>query len=221
MGIRLKDVRVTYRDQAGHDLTVLDIAGFAVARGTQVCVTGDSGEGKTTLLNVLAGITMPTVGSVVHGELDITALSEATRDHFRAKNIGYVFQTFNLLQGLSALENVLAAAHFAGHHGREVKERARALLTRMGLEQRMAAKPRTLSVGEQQRVAIARAVVNAPRVVLADEPTANLDETNGDEVLELLKEVASDEGSILVLVTHEARVREHFEEVVPIAEISA
>jgi len=220
MGIRLKDLKVVFRDRAGTQVPILDIPEFAVPKGTKICLTGGSGEGKTTLLNVLAGITMPVAGNVIHGDTDITTLSEPRRDRFRAKHIGYVFQTFNLLQGLTALENVLAAAHFAGRHGREVRARGEALIERMGLSHRFDAKPGTLSVGEQQRVAIARAVVNSPRIVLADEPTANLDEVNGDEVLELLKEVTSDQGSILLIVTHEPRVRAHFEQVVPLSEIA-
>ena len=219
MGIRLEQIKVTFKDTEGKAVPVLDIPEFSVPKGSRVCILGGSGEGKTTLLNVLAGITTPSSGRVIHGETDITSLTEPQRDRFRAENIGYVFQTFNLLQGLSALENVMVAAAFAGHHGREARERGEGLLERMGLADRRKAKPATLSVGEQQRVAIARAVVNKPRVVLADEPTANLDESNGDQVLELLKEVTSEAESILIIVTHEQRVQEHFERVVPLKKV--
>ena len=220
MAIVLEDLKVTYSGANGSRTTVLDIPRFQVDEGSQVCLRGGSGQGKTTLLNVIAGITMPTSGRVLHGSIDIAALKEARRDRFRAENIGYVFQTFNLLQGLSALENVLIAAAFAGHHGKPARERGEQLLERMGLTHRSHARPGELSVGEQQRVSIARAVVNRPEVVLADEPTANLDEDNSDEVLELLKEVTSEVGSILILVTHESRVQSHFEQVVRLAEIS-
>ncbi|MCA9320837.1 MAG: ABC transporter ATP-binding protein, partial [Planctomycetes bacterium] len=189
--------------------------------GRQLCLVGHSGCGKTSFLNVLAGIVRPTTGVVLHGDVSLFELSESQRDRFRADHVGYVFQTFNLLQGLTALENLLIAQGFAGKTGVPARERAESLLARVGLADRRHDRPATLSVGEQQRVAIARAVVNHPRVVLADEPTANLDEKNGDEVIELLKEVSSEEGNILVLVTHETRTRSRFTDVVPMAEMSA
>lgn len=220
MGIRLNDVKVVFRGPRGDAVPVLDIPQFAVDEGHQVALVGGSGSGKTTLLNVIAGIVRPTSGEVRVGETDVATLSEAGRDVFRAKNVGYVFQTFNLLQGLTALENVLLAQSFAGVRGKAALERGRALLDRVRLSDRHGARPGTMSVGEQQRVAIARALVNRPRIVLADEPTANLDEDNGDQVLDLLQEATREEGSILLLVTHERRVQERFANVVPLAELN-
>ena len=221
MDIRLEELEVTYRDHAGQPVPILNVPSLTFEAGRQICLVGGSGSGKTTLLNTIAGIVQPTRGRVLYDDIEVSGLSEAGRDGFRARHVGYVFQTFNLLQGLTAMENVALAAHFGGTKGAEGKARARALLERVGLGHRLDARPGTLSVGEQQRVAIARAVINQPTVVLADEPTANLDVANGDEVLELLKEAASESRSILLLVTHEPRVQGHFDEVRPLAEISA
>lgn len=221
MDIRLEQLEVTYRDPTGKPVPVLNVPSLTIEAGRQVCLVGGSGSGKTTLLNTIAGIIQPTRGRVLYDDVEVSALSEARRDGFRARHVGYVFQTFNLLQGLSAVENVALAAHFAGLKGTAGTDRAKELLDRVGLAHRFDARPGTMSVGEQQRVAIARAVINKPTVVLADEPTANLDVTNGDEVLELLKETASEADSILLLVTHEPRVQAHFEDVRQLSEIHA
>ena len=219
MAIQLDKVCVDFRAPDGQRLRVLDLPELIVPDSSQTCLVGGSGSGKTTLLNVIAGIVQPTSGRVLVDDEDIGAMNEASRDAFRAAKVGYVFQTFNLLQGLSARENVQLALGFAGKRGAPARRRAEELLDRMGLSSRMNAKPGTMSVGEQQRVAIARAVANEPRVVLADEPTANLDESNGDEVLALLREVTNEVGSILLLVTHEKRIFEQFERVQPLAEL--
>ena len=220
MDVRLHNLSVVFRDRNGAAVPVLDIPSLTIAAGQQVCLVGGSGSGKTTLLNTVAGIVLPTAGQGLFDDTDVAAFSEARRDHFRAQHVGYVFQTFNLLQGLTALENVSLPAHFAGGSQAATRERARSLLERVGLSHRMDARPGTMSVGEQQRVAIARAVINQPTVVLADEPTANLDVKNGDEVLGLLKEAASEAQSILMLVTHEPRVQGYFEDVRPLQEVS-
>ncbi len=221
MRIRLQDVKVTFRDTQGHDVPVLDIPDFQVDAGHQVCLVGGSGSGKTTFLNTLAGIVVPTAGRVLFDDTDVARLTEARRDRFRARHVGYVFQTFNLLQGLTALENVALPARFAGVRRAAARARAAELLDRVGLSHRAGARPGTLSVGEQQRVAIARAVINRPTVVLADEPTANLDVDNGDQVLSMLKEAASEAESVLLLVTHEPRVQEHFEDVRELGELGS
>lgn len=220
MAIRIEQLEVTFTGARGGTIPVLDIPELVIDDGRQVCLVGGSGSGKTTLLNVLAGITLPGSGRVYHGETEITSIPEADRDHFRARNIGFVFQTFNLLQSLTALENVLVAQTFAGNRDSGAAGRARELLERMGLGDRLHSRPATLSVGEQQRVAIARAVANAPQVVLADEPTANLDERNSDEVLALLREVSAEAGNTLVLVTHEERVRTLFDDVLQLENVS-
>lgn len=184
---------------------ILNIPSFEVQDGESVALIGKSGSGKSTLLNAIAGIVAVSQGSLKVNGVELSSLSETERDAFRAENVGYVFQTFNLLQGLSALENVMLAMSFSKKIS-DAKSRAKQLLERVGLGDKQTHKPRELSVGEQQRVAIARAIANEPKLLLADEPTANLDEQNTDSVLSLLKEVASEHNRILILVTHERDV---------------
>lgn len=184
---------------------ILHIPSFEVQDGESIALVGKSGSGKSTLLNAIAGIIAVSQGSLNVNGVELTALSETKRDAFRAENVGYVFQTFNLLQGLTAFENVLVAMSFSKKFS-DAKLRAKRLLERVGLGDKQTCKPRELSVGEQQRVAIARAIANEPKLLLADEPTANLDEQNTDIILSLLKEVASEAHRILILVTHERDV---------------
>jgi|YNPMSStandDraft_2_1061718.scaffolds.fasta_scaffold08415_3 putative ABC transport system ATP-binding protein len=184
---------------------ILNIPKFEVQDGERIALVGKSGSGKSTLLNAIAGIIAVSQGSLNVNGVELSSLSETERDAFRAETIGYVFQTFNLLQGLTAFENVLLAMSFTKKIS-DAKLRAKHLLERVGLGNKLSHKPRELSVGEQQRVAIARAIANNPKVILADEPTANLDEQNTELVLNLLKEVASEDNRILILVTHERDV---------------
>lgn len=209
--IRADDLEVAFGRKAGSE--TLALGSLHLAAGERACVVGGSGSGKTTLLHVLAGIVSPTKGRVRHGETDLFALKEAARDRFRAEKIGYVFQTAQLLQGLSAMENVALAASLAGLGRADARSKAEAILKRVELGHRLDARPGTLSVGEQQRVGIARALVTKPAVVLADEPTASLDERRSAEVLDLLDEVVGEAGATLLLVTHEPRVRDRFERV--------
>jgi putative ABC transport system ATP-binding protein len=207
----LSDLKKSFTEPDGTQLPVLDIASFEVAAGEQVLLMGQSGCGKTTLLHVIAGIARPDAGRVVINGIDIAGLSEAERDRFRAENLGYVFQTFNLLAGFTALENVLLGMSFAGR--RADVSRARLLLDRVGMSHRLTHKPAALSVGEQQRVAVARALVNRPKLLLADEPTANVDARNQQQIIELIRDTCRDEGIALVLVTHSAQVAGQFERV--------
>jgi putative ABC transport system ATP-binding protein len=170
------------------------------------------------LLNLVAGIVLPDGGEVSVNGTDITRLDEAERDRFRADNIGYVFQSFNLLQGFTALENVLLGQMFAERE--QDPDRAVGLLETVGLGQRLQHKPRAMSVGEQQRVAIARALVNEPLLVLADEPTGNLDANNGAVVLELLQRICAENNRTLLLVTHDPKVREQFKKVIRLEDLS-
>ncbi len=209
--IRADDLEVAFRRPGGSE--TLDLGTLHLGDGERACVVGGSGSGKTTLLHVIAGIVSPTKGRVRHGDTDLFALKEAARDRFRAQKIGYVFQTAQLLQGLSALENVALAASLAGLGRGAARSTAEGILKRVELGHRLDARPGTLSVGEQQRVGIARALVTEPALVLADEPTASLDERRSSEVLDLLDEVVSEAGATLLLVTHEPRVRDRFEQV--------
>jgi ABC-type lipoprotein export system ATPase subunit len=206
--LELIDVRKSFQQPNGNQLPVLDIAEFRAAAGEQVVLVGRSGSGKTTLLHVIAGISRADSGRVKIDGWDITLLSEAERDRFRAEHIGYVFQTFNLLPGFSALENVLVAMRFA--RGHVDKARAKQLLKRVGLEHRMSHKPPMLSVGEQQRVAVARALANKPRLLLADEPTASVDAANQQAILDLIRETCQEENVTLLLVTHAPEVAQQF-----------
>lgn len=184
---------------------------FSLEAGEHVALTGPSGCGKSTLLHLISGILRPDSGSIRISDTDITKLSETKLDRFRASKIGYVFQTFHLLEGLSSLENVEVAITFAG--GSEY-DRAAELLTNMGLENKLHSLPSQLSVGQRQRVAVARAVVNEPPLVLADEPTANLDPSRAKEVLELLRETCRKVGASLIVVTHDVEAVDTFDRVV-------
>jgi putative ABC transport system ATP-binding protein len=160
---------------------------------------------------VIAGISRPDSGKVRIDEWDITLMPEAECDRFRAERIGYVFQTFNLLAGFSALENVLLAMRFA--RGRPDKSRAKQLLNRVGLGHRMTHRPAQLSVGEQQRVAVARALANKPHLLLADEPTANVDSAHQQQILDLIRETCQEEKVALIMVTHSNDVAKQFSRV--------
>jgi len=209
--LQLTDLKKSFPQPDGSELPILDIPQFHVGEGEQMVLVGRSGCGKTTLLHIIAGISRPTSGKVRIDDWEITLFSEAECDRFRAGRIGYVFQTFNLLPGFSALENVLLAMRFA--RGYVDKARARQLLERVGLGHRMTHKPTMLSVGEQQRVAVARALANKPRLLLADEPTANVDSGSQQQVLDLIRETCGEENVALVLVTHAPEVAEQFQRV--------
>jgi putative ABC transport system ATP-binding protein len=196
----------------------LRVRELSLAEDSHVCLVGSSGSGKTTLLNVLAGVLVPSAGQVRLGDTDLFALSEPARDHFRARHIGCVFQTLNLLQGLSALENLTLAQHFAGIPEAQAKARARELLEQLGLGDRADARPSQLSLGEQQRVAIARAVSKRPALVLADEPTASLDDDNARAAIDLLLDTCK--ASTLIVASHDARLIERFSDVRPLASLA-
>ncbi|HTE53732.1 MAG TPA: ABC transporter ATP-binding protein [Kofleriaceae bacterium] len=183
-------------------LTVLDGIDLGVARGEIVAITGPSGSGKSTLLGLLAGLDRPSRGRVAIAGTELASLDEDRLSSFRGRHIGFVFQSFQLLTTLSALENVRVPAELLGQ--RNVNAPASALLDRVGLADRAHHYPAQLSGGEMQRVAIARAVITSPPVILADEPTGNLDSTAGDAVLALLFELGAD--SAIVLVTHNPEI---------------
>ena len=199
----------------------LRVARLGVAAGETVCLVGPSGSGKTTLLHLISGILAPKSGRICHGDTDIAVLSEAARDRFRARHVGQVFQTFNLLQGLSALENLLLPMSFAGLAGDAARAEAIAMLGRVGVAHLVDSKPARMSVGEQQRVAIARALAHRPKLVLADEPTASLDETNEVRALEFLRDAVAALGASLIIATHSRRIVAELPRVLELAEIAA
>ncbi|HET6425571.1 MAG TPA: ABC transporter ATP-binding protein [Planctomycetaceae bacterium] len=218
MSLVLQDVRKSYREPGGRTIPVLNIAGFRMHDGEQAVLLGASGGGKTTLLNVIAGITAVDSGKVLIGGIDVTKLPEAGRDRFRADRIGYVFQTFHLLPAFTALENVLLGMSFSGK-GAD-RHRATHLLERVGLSHRLHHRPGQMSVGEQQRVAVARALANTPVLLLADEPTANVDAANQQLVLDLLRDSCREDKVALLLVTHAPEVAKQFDRVDRLSEFN-
>jgi len=182
-------------------LTILDDISFSVAATEAIAVVGISGSGKSTLLALLAGLDAPTSGRVVLDGVDLTPLSEDDRARLRGAKVGFVFQSFQLLPNLTALENVMLPLELAGAAG--AAGRARGILERVGLAHRIHHYPRQLSGGEQQRVAIARAYAPTPRVLFADEPTGNLDRRTAETVMDLLFALNAEAGTTLVLVTHD------------------
>jgi ABC-type lipoprotein export system ATPase subunit len=214
----VENVKKSYWEPNGERLPILDVPHLELAAGEQVVIRGRSGGGKTTLLNVIAGLATVDEGRIVVNGTDVTRLPEAVRDRYRARQIGFVFQTFNLLAGFSALENVLLGMTFTGQ--RNDSPRAAELLERVGLGHRLTHKPAALSVGEQQRVAVARALVNRPGLLLADEPTANIDPAHQQQVIDLLREVCRAEGVAMLLVTHSDEVARQFDRVVHLEELN-
>ena len=184
-----------------HSLAILQDIGLQVMPGEAVAIVGASGSGKSTLLGLLAGLDVPTAGSVTLAGQDLFALDEDGRAALRAKHLGFVFQSFQLLPALNALENVMLPLELAGSAAAAAG--AEAMLRRVGLGERLRHYPKTLSGGEQQRVALARAFVMQPQLLLADEPTGNLDAATGAGVIDLLFELNAERGTTLILVTHD------------------
>jgi len=177
-----------------------------IARGELVLVMGPSGSGKTTLLSMIGGLLRPTLGRVILGGTEISALSESALPAVRAREIGFIFQAFNLLDALTVEENILFPASLGSGSRDDARARAGKLIEQLNLTHRRRSRPATLSGGEKQRVAIARALINAPPLILADEPTGNLDSANGQTVMMILHDIARDEGRSVILVTHDPRV---------------
>ena len=203
--IEVAGLRHTYRSEGG-PLVVLDRLNWTVGAGELVAVTGRSGSGKTTLLSILGGLERPQSGVVRVGGVDVAGLGGNALADYRRDTVGFVFQDFGLLGSLTALENVELALAFASVRGAARGRRARELLDAVGLAERARHRPSALSGGECQRVAIARALANRPRLVLADEPTGNLDEASAELVLDLLAALPSEHACTLVVVTHNAAV---------------
>jgi ABC-type lipoprotein export system ATPase subunit len=209
--LEVTDLRKRYQTPEGDTKTVVSVARFALPAGTQLGLRGESGSGKTTFLNLIAGIVKSDGGSIRLNGIELAGMAESTRDRLRATTLGCVYQSFNLLQGYTALENVLLAMSFGA--GRD-KAFATQLLTRVGLGHRLGYYPRQLSVGQQQRAAVARALANRPKLVLADEPTGNLDAALANETLALLRDSCAEQGAALLLVSHDRDILAQFKDVV-------
>jgi len=209
--IRVRNVDKVVPTAEGQ-LTILDAIDLEINAGESVAVVGVSGSGKTTLLGILAGLDLPSSGTVTLMGRELTSLDEEQRARVRGEHVGFVFQTFQLLASLTALENVMLPAELHGEA--DAGDQARALLDKVGLGARMGHYPRQLSGGEQQRVAIARAFASRPHVLFADEPTGNLDTATGQHIVDLLFELNAEFATTLVLVTHDERVAARCQRVV-------
>jgi ABC-type lipoprotein export system ATPase subunit len=209
--LNIQNLRFTHADPGGGGFT-LALDDLQLAPGEQILVAGTSGSGKSTLLQLVAGLLDPDAGEIKVDGRAMHSMNGAERDRYRGRRIGMIFQTFNLLDGFSARENVLTALMFSELPQREHRERADQLLQRLGIE-RPDATPDRLSVGQQQRVAVARALASRPGLVLADEPTASLDPANANNAIELIRESCRQEGAALLLTSHDPSVRGAFERV--------
>ncbi len=210
MLLEITDLRKSFRAPDGKTALVIDVPRFALSDREQVALAGESGSGKTTLLHLIAGILRPDSGTITFGGEEISSYSESRRDVHRARHLGYVFQTFQLLPAFTALENVLLGMLFGPGPDRAL---AASLLHELGLGDRLHHRPSQLSAGQQQRVALARALANRPRLVLADEPTGSLDARRAAEALEILRRACRSHGAALLVVSHDADVLRAFERV--------
>ncbi len=208
--LKLTHLRKSFLTPEGERKLIVDIPEFSLEAGQQLALRGESGSGKTTFLHLIAGILAADSGSILLEDKDMATLREPARDRLRATTLGYIFQTFNLLQGFTCLENVTLGMAFGSGADRS---RATRLLERVGLGHRLHHKPRQLSTGQQQRVAVARALAGRPRLVLADEPTGNLDRANSREALALIRETCRENGTALLLVSHDPEVLADFGEI--------
>ncbi len=207
--LTVTNLEKAYASPEGSQSRIINVPHFEIDAGKQIALRGSSGAGKTTFLNLIAGILQADSGRIVVADGEMTALSESGRDGLRARHIGYIFQTFNLLAGYTALENVMLGMMF----GKGIDtDFAQHLLERVGLGDRMQYPPSKLSVGQQQRVAVARAVANRPRLVLADEPTGNLDYHHANEAVTLIREICRENNAALLIVSHDSEVLGQFEE---------
>ncbi|MDB6126771.1 MAG: putative transport system ATP-binding protein [Verrucomicrobia bacterium] len=207
--LTLSSLQKSFRSPEGERKRIVDVDSFSLAAGQQLALRGESGSGKTTFLHLIAGILAADSGMIRIDGQDVSSLGESARDRLRARTIGYIFQTFNLLQGYTCLENVSLGMAFGAGVDRA---RAASLLERVGLSHRLHHYPRQLSTGQQQRVAVARALANHPKLVLADEPTGNLDHRNGRESLALIRDTCRENGAALLLVSHDPNVLGAFED---------
>ena len=211
------DLQKAYISPEGSQTPIIDIPHFEMEEGTQIALRGSSGAGKTTFLNLIAGILQADSGRIVVAGEEITTLSEPGRDRLRASHIGYIFQTFNLLPGYTALENVMLGMMF----GKGIDATfAQHLLERVGLGNRLGYRPSQLSVGQQQRVAVARTIANRPQLVLADEPTGNLDYHHANEAIALIREMCHENNAAFLTVSHDAEVLGQFEEATDFAQVN-
>ncbi|MDQ8197382.1 ABC transporter ATP-binding protein [Pelagicoccus enzymogenes] len=212
--LEIEDLVMAYSGKAS---PVLSVPRFSLEAGEQVAVKGPSGCGKTTFLHLIAGIVAASAGRISLGDTVVTDLGEAARDRFRARNIGYVFQSFHLMRDFTCLENVELGMSFGAKLDRDF---AKSLLERVGLAERIGYRASELSIGQQQRVALARALANRPRLVLADEPTGSLDQETGERAIGLLREMCEENGASLLVVSHDLSIVDRFERKIDFRELN-
>ena len=218
--IELKNIEMTYDDN-GTKINALKVKNLRVNDGEKVAFIGSSGCGKTTLFNIISGMITPTKGNAIVEDIDITTLREVERDLFRANHIGYIFQDFNLFPDFTVLQNVVLPMSFSKRYSKDEKEKlAIEMLKRVGLDKKKDQKVKTLSGGEKQRVAIARSIVNKPNIILADEPTGNLDFKNGAKIMDLIIQIANEEKATLLVITHNNSQLELFDRSINIEELN-
>jgi len=215
--LEIAGLKKSFLSPDGQRHVVIDVPEFSLVEKAQTALSGESGLGKTTLLHLIAGILKPDAGSIKLAGQEVSSLPEPARDRLRANTLGYIFQTFNLLPAFTCLENVLLGMSFGPGADRAF---ALALLKRVGLGERLGHYPRQLSTGQQQRVAVARALANRPKLVLADEPTGNLDHVNARAALQLIREACAENGAALLLVSHDREALAQFETVVELSKIN-
>jgi putative ABC transport system ATP-binding protein len=203
--LRTIDLSKTF-EVGGHKVKALQRANLEVMPGEFIAITGPSGSGKTTLLSLVGCLDKPTEGKIILDGVDVTNIPEASLYKIRREKIGFIFQSFNLIENLSAIENVELPMEFSIKSGKQRSKKARELLDLVGLQEREKHRPSQLSVGEQQRVAIARALANGPAIILADEPTGNLDSETGLSIVKMLGRLTTDQKCTVMLVTHDPRV---------------
>jgi len=212
--ITLQGVTKTYR-LGDETVNALDGVSLSVKAGEFLAITGPSGSGKSTLANIIGGLDTPSAGTVLIDGEDISKVSDKNLSHYRNKHIGFVFQSFNLQASYTALENVMLPLVLGKMAGGQRTERAKACLKAVGLEERMRHRPAQLSGGQRQRVAIARAIANEPSIIIADEPTGNLDSARGEEIMKLLKDL-NKQGITLIIITHDQNIARAAERVITI-----
>lgn len=218
--INIKNVVMKYHDN-GTEIEALKIKNLQIKDGKKVAFVGSSGCGKTTLFNLISGMIIPTEGNIEVEDMNITDLTEVERDLFRANHIGYIFQDFNLFPEFTVMQNVTLPMTFSKRYSKkEINELAKDMLKKVGMEEKANQKVKTLSGGEKQRVAIARSIVNKPNVILADEPTGNLDYKNGVKIMELIMNIAKEEKATLIVITHNNSQLDMFDEVINIEELN-
>jgi len=216
--VDVRDLIKVHAPGSPTEVRALDAISFTIERGAYVAVVGESGSGKTSLMHVLGGLDRPSAGHAFVDGVDLGSASRAELKRLRAQRIGFVFQGFNLIPSLDALENVMLPARYAGVALATARSRARTLLAELGLGERLHHRPQQLSGGQQQRVAIARALVNEPALVLADEPTGELDARTGATILDLFDRINRERGQTLVVVTHSEAVWSRAQRVIRLAD---